>query len=150
MIHLRKYFQLKKIMKRKIKVIQIWFKSKITAVGCFVGPPKTEPVVAEEDLTSLWEQFKPDHCGTVVCDVENSAWGQRPPISPVVAETDNRTDSELDQGFTWTDFELGTVTWNGFIPSLIYERYQQLRSCLWTCSWRKVPISIQASRSYAH
>merc|ERR1719474_281867 len=71
------------------------------------GPLKTEPVVAEE-LVSLWEQFKPDHCETVVCEVENSAWGQRPPISPVVAETDNKTESETDQGFTWADFESDT------------------------------------------
>ena len=72
--------------------------------------PPTAASVAEEGLLSLWEEFNPSNSfGSVVSEVENSAWGQnphRPQIAAVEADSDDsEEEDESADGFTWADFD---------------------------------------------
>ena len=72
--------------------------------------PPTAASVAEEELISLWEEFNPNNnFGSVVSEVENSAWGQnlqRPQIAAVEADSDDsKEEEESADGFTWADFD---------------------------------------------
>ena len=68
--------------------------------------PPTAASVAEE-LLSLWQNSRPDHnCNSVVCEVENSAWGQGLPIFAVVADlNESEEEDESADSFTWADFD---------------------------------------------
>ena len=76
---------------RKVSNTTIFLIGSVTDENKETAPP-TAASVAEE-LLSLWQNSRPDHnCNSVVCEVENSAWGQRPPLltSPVRMRMNHR------------------------------------------------------------
>jgi len=74
--------------------------------------PQTAASTASQELISLWEQFKPNSdCGSFICDIEQSNWGQNLPIEAILADPeDSAEEKESDEDFSWTDFDSGSVT----------------------------------------